>query len=162
MPDTITAIAAGRLTLSRISYHCDLQRDSGSIIPLGSLAELTFNGVRILGLVARTSLFDHELGAIGALVRPRLVNPFETLSDEFKWAWQCTKAGEALDALAGRHSSSLFVSPPKIVTRAFQASVESAKEELRRERDQEFLELLVEAWSKPKTVPQEEMARLAA
>jgi len=63
-------------------------------------------------LKARTGLKDAELAAISPIIRVRLSNPFTFLRGEFNLAWDNAPAGEAIQYLAERHTSSLSVLAP--------------------------------------------------
>lgn len=165
--NVMTFPLVGQLGVSRISYFCDLQKRSGLIIPLGTIAEISVASVRVLGLIARTELFDYEREAIGQLMRDQLSYPFAMLKNEFEWAWKETKSGEALRVLAQKYTESLFFSPPKFQQIKFEQRTlgeiaEQAKKKLRHGRDKEFLDLLTEVRSHSNPIPQEELARLAA
>jgi hypothetical protein len=164
--DNVVAIIDGRLTLSRIIYDSDLQRASGLKIPLAVIAEIVVGSVRGLGLIARTELDDHETYALGRLARDSLRNPFDFLKNEFDWAWEFTKPGEALASLSVRHTESFFVAPPTstMIRRAFKSDgdvPDFARRELRDRRDAEFDLMLAEIWHKPGHHAQD-MAKVAA
>ena len=150
MADDIMAIRAGRLGLSRIVYHCDLQQASGTIIPLGVIAEMMCGATRVLGLVARARLTDQEIQKVGRAYRNQLATPFALLRDDFKWAWVNTGGGTALQILADRYTNSLFFAPPRVeVVRMRSERVRGAAnvrkwtiETLRRKRDADFYALL--------------------
>lgn len=155
MSDYGTAIEAARLSLSRITYNCDLRSASGLTIPLGAMAEIAVGPVRVLGLIARTQLLDPEVSALGKMIQPRLANPFEFLKRELEWAWLNTESGEALSTLANRHSESLFFAPPdqialgRAIAREAVSTPIKASSELKRERDYAFLSLMDEAHIEP-------------
>jgi hypothetical protein len=166
--DNIRALPVGRLSLSRITYISDLQRGSAAI-PLGVIAEIKMNSLRVLGLIARIQLSDIELASVGRLLRPKMSNPFQLLQQEFEWGWTNTAPGEALRALAERHSQSLFFAPPdeEFIRKSLRfdagsAAAERLIEELRRRRDEEFWSLLSEATGESKVEPSREIAQLAA
>ena len=145
MAANVTTIRPGRLTLSRIVYHTNLQRSTGLVIPLGVIAEIKVPSVRVLGLIARTRLHRRELNKIGGLLRDKLAEPFDFLELELDWALENTKAGEALSELARRHPDSLLFSPPTVKNvskkTAFATGQDlaiAARNELRRLRDKEF------------------------
>jgi hypothetical protein len=143
MTDNVVAIRPGRLTLSRIVYHCDLQREAGHIIPLGVIAEMTYGPVRVLGLIARVRLKEQEAGLVGRVLRDRLATPFEFLKDDFEWAWANTGRGEALGRLAERHTQSLLYVPPQLEMMRKRGAPSTslmrwATEMLRKRRDAEF------------------------
>ena len=166
--NNVVGIHIARLSLSRITYNCDLQHSSELIIPLGAFAEITVGPIRSLGLIARTDLFPDEQMALGSLVRDKLSTPFDYLLEEFKWAWNSTKTGEALQKLSNKHSESLFISPPVIIEKrhawpnVIEAICENARDEMRKQRDDHFLELLCDTWTTAKPVPQEDAAKLKA
>jgi hypothetical protein len=161
--DKITAMNLGRLSLSRISYFCDLQRASGRQIPLGVIAEITVGNIRTLGLIGRTRLHPHELTSIGALIRDRLHNPFEFMKEEFDWAWTNSEAGTSLQTLAARHNESYFISPPDVkVVRGAGVALEFAKRKMQAERDAAFFSFLNVSGHPSDAAPSDEFARLAA
>jgi hypothetical protein len=140
------AATLGRLCLSRISYHCDLQQDGGPVIPLGAIAEVTVGPLRGLGLIARTQLLADELENIGRLLRARITSPFEYLREEFDWAWTNVPAGGALVILASRNTDSMFFSPTK--TRGFSVELEQAETRLHTILNAEFRSLLEDSFKK--------------
>lgn len=170
MTDNIMALPTGRLSLSRIVYQCDLTRTSGSMIPLGVMAEMTVGPIRVLGLIARTVLMDAEAAQIGHLVRRSLSRPFDFLMNDFDWAWSNTAPGQALQGLASRHTESvLFVPPtmhdvPRTIALALNtpAGPELAREELRKRRDDEFLALMLDTWPDQASPPSRDVSELAA
>lgn len=158
----------GVVSLSRISYHCDLQNGSGLIIPLGAIAEMTLWTMRVMGLIARTSLLDEEIENVGHLLRSELSDPFDFLEKEFDWAWANTEARCALQALAHRNDGSLFFSPPNVmeIEQTIKLPVrpeaaDFASEDLRRRRDHEFAELLDDTWASHPVVPRRSVSELA-
>ncbi|MGP8165635.1 MAG: hypothetical protein ACLQAR_08945 [Steroidobacteraceae bacterium] len=112
MANTLSTIETPNLSLARIVYHTNLQRADSRPIALGVMAEITGGGCRGLGLIARTELLPGEMERVGRLIRDKLVAPFDYLKTEFEWAAGATRYGEALPALARRHTESLFFSPP--------------------------------------------------
>lgn len=140
-------LTLGRRSLSRISYYCDLQQESGRVIPLGVIAEVTLGPVRGLGLIARTKLLDEELQEIGVMVRERISNPFDLLKVEFQWAWSNTKPGLALPVFAKRHTDSLFFSSPK--SGGFSAEPVQIEPKLHTLLSKEYLALLDDTYNKP-------------
>ncbi|MDE2163674.1 MAG: hypothetical protein KGJ53_10975 [Alphaproteobacteria bacterium] len=167
MTDKIMAIQNGRLSLSRITYHTDLQQASGLIIPLGVIAEMTLGTWRALGLIARTTLSIDEANALGRMIRERLTSPFEFLKQEFDWAFAETESGEALGALANRFSESLsFATPTSRVVKKVLPTGPSAADailsELRKARDDEFYLMLAEYEDGKSGIACEDTTRLAA
>jgi hypothetical protein len=165
--DNIVTIHAGRLSLSRITYHCDLQRASGQHIPLGVIAEMKLGPVRVLGLIARTGLTGDETSQIARLLREHLARPFEYLKAEFDWAWSNVSGGESLAALSNRHAEALFFAPPAYtsVRRPFTSGgdLDSFKRELCDARDAEFKLMLAELRGNLELAPGlEESTKLAA
>jgi hypothetical protein len=154
-----------RHRLSRISYICNLQQESALIIPLGAIAETTFESARIMGLIARTELINNETRYIGQLMRQNLSNPFDFLKKEFEWAWNNTESGEALNVLAGKHTDSLFFSSPTLYEDRYLSAANEAAEKYAvktscHKRDQEFLQLLMDSWEVPKAIPPREEVTL--
>lgn len=150
MADNIVAIQVGRLSLSRITFHTDLRRTSGLVIPLGVIAEMTIGTWRALGLIARTKLPDNEIADIGRVVREKVSAPFDFLKPEFDWAFAKTAPGEALSKLSERFSESLLFATPvhheiKKALPAGAAAAEPILRDLRKERDDEFYLMLAEA-----------------
>src|SRR6266849_3719539 len=112
MANDLSIIQTVNLSIARIVYHTDLQRADVAPIPLGVIAEVTGGPFRGLGLIARADLLPQELASVGRLMRESLARPFEFLKLQFEWAAAETHSGEALRALAARHTESLFFSPP--------------------------------------------------
>jgi hypothetical protein len=165
--DNVMAIQQGRLSLSRITYHTDLQRASGLIIPLGVVAEMAIGQWRALGLIARTKLNPDEAGAVGRLMRDSLSEPFKFLKSEFDWAFSSTAKGEALAALSCKFSQSLFFAPPSLtemkkVLPTGPTAAEQILSDLRKFRDEEFYLMVAELENEPGPVPSEDSTRLAA
>jgi hypothetical protein len=165
----IMAIQVGRLSLSRITYICDLQQASALVLPLGVIAEMTLGPVRILGLIARTRLGENETVKVGPMIRSKLAAPFDFLKEEFEWAWSNTEKGTALAKLARRHAESLFFAPPTVESfrkavnpDAWPTAAEIVGEDLRRKRNAEFYLMLAELQGLPKVEPNREMSELAA
>ena len=79
MVDKIVAIHNGRLSLSPILYYCDLRQASGTTIPLGVIAEMTYGPLRVLGLIAQKRLSDVQLRQVGRAYQPKMVTPFAFL-----------------------------------------------------------------------------------
>jgi hypothetical protein len=162
MLEEATLVRTGRLNVSRISYHANLQRASGVIIPLGVMAELTFGAWRALGLIARTSLSDEEMNAIAPVFRERLSSPFGFLGPEFDWAFASAPAGEALSALSLRFSESLFCAPPedRLIKKLAASTVDSVLVDLRKARDDDFYLMLAEAGRIAEAAPSEDRTKL--
>jgi hypothetical protein len=163
----MVAIYAGRLSVSRITYICDLQQASASVLPLGVMAELTIGNIRALGLIARTTLDLQEVSSVGRILREKLSAPFEFLRVEFDWALSETAPGEALSALARRYSESLFFAPPqeeriRRVLSEDPAATDAVIEDLRRRRDEEFKLMIAELWGRPQIVARRDTLQLAA
>jgi hypothetical protein len=165
MADNVEAIQIGRLDVSRITYHTNLQHSFGLIIPLGVIAELTVGSWRALGLISRSALSDEELRAIAGVLRDRLRDPFAFLAQQFDWALAETQAGEALSSLSQRFADSMFIAPPqghqvrKVLPQS--ASVGSAiLADLRRERDEEFYLMLAEMAEVREPVSSDDRTRL--
>jgi hypothetical protein len=143
----VVALHFGRLSLSRITYHCDLQRANGLIVPLGVIAELSIPPVRVLGLIARKTLSQDELASIARMVREKLVAPFEFLKPDFDWAWQKIEEekiepGRVLNLLASRYTDSIFFAPP--TDERLRTTADFALGELRRRRDEEFYAMIAD------------------
>ncbi len=144
------AIKVGRLSLSRVTYHTNLQQASGLVIPLGVIAEMTIGTWRALGLIARTTLSADEIATIGRMWRDEISTPFNFLNPEFDWAFANTEPGEALGKLAQRFSESLFFAPPtmtatKKVLPVGPPGAELILSDLRKSRDEDFYLMLAEA-----------------
>jgi hypothetical protein len=163
--DDIVTMHFGHLSLSRIIYRCDLQRDSGLIIPLGAMAELSFGPVRVLGLIARKNLDRQDLSQVGRMLRDKLAAPFEFLKSDFDWAWQKIEferieAGRVLSLLSSRYSESVFFTPPS--EERIRTTAEFALAELRRRRDEEFYLMLADLMGEPTIPPSKDISELAA
>lgn len=138
------------LSVSRIVYRTDLNRENCLVIPLGVMAEITAEGLRGLGIIARTQLLSHEIERVGRLIRSALEHPFVYLKKEFDWAITTTKPGQALQSLASRHSESFLFEPPTLhliheVTDKV-APPTKLLQLLRMARDHEFELLLAETY----------------
>jgi hypothetical protein len=163
--EDIIAIQAGCLSLSRVTYHTNLQDASGLIIPLGVIAELTTGSWRALGLIARTTLLSNEVDAIGIMIRDHIASPFRFLAPDFDWAFAETEPGEALRRLSQRYSDSVFFAPPtdlrirKLLPLGALAA-EPLLADLRRARDEEFYLMLAEANGVTEAVPSEDRTKL--
>jgi hypothetical protein len=157
----------GTIKLSQIIYQSDLTQLSARVIPLGAIGELTIGPVRAMGMIARTSLAPQELELVANLLRIPLSAPFDLLKGEFDWAWKEQAAGEGVLALAAKHTESLQFSTPRFhsfpcLEMPAAAMAQFGLAELRRERDAEFLKLLLERWKSRDVPEQEELGRLAA
>jgi hypothetical protein len=160
--DNVVAMHFGRLSLSRITYHCDLQR-AGLVIPLGVIAELAVGSGRALGLIARKSLEEEELSSVGRMVREKLATPFEFLKPDFDWAWgkiatEKIEAGRVLNLLAGRYAESVFFAPP--LAERVRTTADFALGELRRRRDDEFYSMLADLMGHPTIPPSKDISEL--
>jgi hypothetical protein len=161
------AIERGRLSLSRITYICDLRQASASIIPLGVMAEIVIGRVRALGLIARTRLEPNEAERVGRILRPQLETPFEFLKKELDWAFASAPRGCALAELSQRFSESLLFETPraeewrKVLPRG-RAAAEPVLAYLRQRRDDDFWLLLTECESGENIIPSEDATKLAA
>jgi hypothetical protein len=156
-------ILRGQLSMSRITYNCDLQQASGNVIPLGVIAELTLENVRALGLMARVQLEPDETAQVGELMREKLRTPFDLLKSQFDWAWESTESGHALAELSNRFTAALSVSTPEFssvqeVVHSNAEIIDLALRELRARRDKEFDLLLATYW--PEETEEEPELRL--
>ncbi len=163
MTDNVLALHFGRLSLSRITYHCDLQRADGLVIPLGVMAELAVGSGRALGLIARKTLTQTELSAIRRMVRDKLATPFEFLKPDFEWAWkkieeEKIEAGRVLSLLATRYSDSIFFAAP--AEERVRTTPDFALAELRRRRDEEFYSMLADLTGQPTIPPSRDISEL--
>jgi hypothetical protein len=100
--------------ISRICIYSDMTRPSGSVFPIGYVAELTTPEGRVLGLVGRERLQPSELDALHGLLRHQASELWGWLESEFDLA-ATMEAGKALDYLAARHRYSFAVEEPKAV-----------------------------------------------
>jgi hypothetical protein len=120
------------------------------VIPLGVMAEITTDGLRGLGMIARTKLLPHEAESVGRLIPSALEHPFEYLKKEFDWAITRTEPGQALQSLASRHTESFLFEPPTshLIREMTDTVVPPTKllELLRMARDREFELLLAETY----------------
>lgn len=168
MTDKVMAtIYVGRLSLSRITYNCDLQRASGLVLPLGVIAEMTLDTTRGLALIARTRLEPDQIQSVGRLLREQMAAPFDFLKREFDWAWANAAHGQAVATLARKHSESLFVASPLVhdLRRAFTSKselVDAVKREFCEVRDREFKLMMAELTPDGSEPELEEAAKLAA
>jgi hypothetical protein len=144
-----------------------LQHSSGLEIPIGVIAELNIGQVQALGLISRAKLSETETNMIGRVLRPKLVNPFDFLEDQFNWAFLETPPGEALAQLSRRYSESLFFAPPREekIRKALPEGASAAHiilGDLRRHRDNEFYLMLAELDPSSTLRPCRETSQLAA
>jgi hypothetical protein len=165
--DQRLARAIKDLSVSRIVYRTDLTRTDSLVIPLGVMAEITMEGLRGLGIVARTELLSHEAERVSRLIRSVLEHPFEYLKKEFDWAITRTEPGKALQSLASRHIASFLFQPPTshLLRDVTDAAVPPTKllETLRIARDHEFELLLAETHGEVRrTLPVSALEQLAA
>jgi hypothetical protein len=160
--NNVMAILHGRLSLSRITYFCDLQKATSPIIPLGVIAEIQMGHFRALGLIARDELYKAEIEMVGQLIRTKLSTPFTFLKDEFDWSFEKMKEGfDPIAGLAQRYSDALFVAPPRIESVRKElpdgaAGADLVRGELRRRRDKEFNRMLVDIWGPRGVTPTRE------
>ena len=163
MTDNVVALNFGRLSLSRITYHCNLQRAGGLVIPLGVMAELAVGSGRAFGLIARKTLAPGELSAVARMVRDKLAAPFEFLKPDFDWAWkkieeEKIEPGQALGLLANRYSDSIFFAAP--TEERVRTVPEFALAELRGRRDEEFYSMLADLMGQPTIPPTRDISEL--
>jgi hypothetical protein len=163
--DNVVALHFGRLSLSRITYHCDLQRADGPVIPLGVMAEFSVGHARVLGLIARTTLDQKELAIVGRMVREKLAVPFDFLKSDFDWACkeieaEKLEAGRALKLLAARYTDSLFFAPP--TEERVRATADFALAEMRRRRDEDFYSMIADLLGQRRIPPSKDISELAA
>ena len=139
--------------LSRVVFLVDARWNSGRVIPLGVLGELSFgHDTWVLGLIARKQLSGDEISCLGPLICEKLANPFQFLKSEFDWAWAQNQRGKAIELLLERNTGALRFQPP--LDRAVPAVKEKisdgpetklvAQDILRGERNEEFIKLLAE------------------
>ena len=101
------------LKLSTIVYDCDLTLpEHREIIPLGVIVEVVIPHIRGLGLIAKKTLTDDEIGKLDEFGKRMLDNPFERLSASFDDAWENSNIGYALEYLAELHPWSFRVEQP--------------------------------------------------
>jgi hypothetical protein len=101
------AFRPAALRFMEITYHCDLTRADGGIIPFGVLADMSVEGVYGLGLVARRALSEMEMEKIGELMRADFAAPFSYLLGVFNSVYKDGAPAAAFAALAAEHTHSL-------------------------------------------------------
>jgi hypothetical protein len=112
MAQTINPIfRPAKLRLLKISYDCDLTRQNSAVVPLGVLADVSFEDIYGLGLFARKALSEDELEKIGQLVRNDLAAPFTYLLTIFNSVFKSDEPLEAFERLVDRHTHSLRFHP---------------------------------------------------
>ena len=163
--ENVAAVSVGRLSVSRISYHTDLQRVSGLVIPLGVVAELTIGHWRALGIIARSMLGTDEMNSIARKLRPVIKCPMEYLRPEFDWAFADTDWGQALAALSRRFTASLFFAPPteRLIRKPLPLGASAAEPilfELRKARDDEFYLMVAESIEATSGIASEDRTKL--
>lgn len=97
----------GRLRVSQIAYYCDLTDASGSVIPLGVIADIRVGVAYGLGLKARKILSEHEALKIGGLARELMRRPFDMLLREFDAIWDGADPETDFPCLPDKHPGSL-------------------------------------------------------
>lgn len=163
MTDNVVMMQFGHLSLSRITYHCDLQRATGLVIPLGVIAELAVGPVRTLGLIALKTLEEKDLAPVGRMVRNKLSSPFEFLKPDFDWAWdkietEKIEAGRVLNLLAARYTNSIFFSAPN--EQRVRTTAGSALAQMRQRRDEEFYSMFDDLMEHPIIPPSKDISEL--
>jgi hypothetical protein len=161
----ITAVSVGCLSVSRISYHTDLQQVTSLVIPLGVIAELVIGHWRALGLIARSTLSADELNQVAPRLRPSIKYPMEFLRSDFEWAFTKTDSGQALTGLSHRLTASLFCAPPadRLIRKPLPLGVSAAEPisfELRKARDDEFYLMIAECIDAHALVASEDRTKL--
>lgn len=104
----------GRVRVSRVVYHRDLM-SAATPLPLAVMCDISVGPVYGLSLMARRSLHEEQLSAIGGLIRGKIAHPFDLLKSEFHWIWaQEGERSKAFNEVIKRHSASLRFQPSTI------------------------------------------------
>ena len=115
-PNIITLVAADAiLRVSKVVYRLDVLRPAtvAEAIPLGVFADMRIESrLYGLGLMARSSVSEHEIQRVGTLARLLISQPFEFLSKEFDHLIDSDDSSRAFANLPNLHSTALHVSPP--------------------------------------------------
>lgn len=101
------AFAPAVLRILEVSYHCNISRTGGLVIPLGIMADLRASGVYGLGLVARQSLSEDEASQVGGLLRSHISSPFEYLTSIYDEVFHASAPPSVFESLPERHALSL-------------------------------------------------------
>jgi hypothetical protein len=152
MPAIELAFRPAELRLLEISYHCDLTRSGGDVIPLGVLADISVDDVYGLGLAARRTLSANEIAKIGRLVRADLSAPFSYLLKVFNSVYENDAPIEAFAALADEHTHSLrfqraagkIIKLPRSIAANTDARLLWVKDQVRRYGDAAYWKLFGE------------------
>jgi hypothetical protein len=111
MTTLATAVfAPAAMRILQISYHCDISREGGPVIPLGILADMRASEIYGLGLVARKSLSDDEAAHVGGIIREHISAPYDYLHTIFDEVIRASSPAAAFEALPDKHSLSLHFS----------------------------------------------------
>jgi hypothetical protein len=108
----VSRFPTGRLRVSRIVYFSDLHHADSREIAVGVVGEVTLSRMHAIGTAIRPNFSASEMSLMGPMMREILTRPIDTLWPEMVEAFEKGEPGRALDAFAGRHSSSLSVLTP--------------------------------------------------
>jgi hypothetical protein len=115
MTKKVSALRQGSFHLSHMVFRCDVRNADSTGIPLGVLAEISLSDYRVFGMAVRKALTTAEIDLLPATWRRDLVQPVPFFTGEFFSAWKEAQDTnrKAIDILASRHWTSLFVEPPQ-------------------------------------------------
>jgi len=112
-PAAVRRLRTGSFTLSRILFRTNVISGNTPEIPLGLLSELVVGPCRVLGMSIRRKITPRELSWLPDSWHADLAQPATYWSSQFDESWASAPPGQALNFLAERHLSSLFVVPPQ-------------------------------------------------
>ena len=112
-PAAVHGLRTGSFTLSRILFRTNMASGNTPEIPLGLLSELVVGPCRVLGMSIRRKITPRELSWLPDSWHVDLAQPATYWSNQFDESWASAPPGQAINFLAERHCSSLFVAPPQ-------------------------------------------------
>ena len=112
-PAAIHGLRTGSFTLSRILFRTNTIGGNTPEIPLGLLSELVVGPCRVLGMSIRREITPREVSWLPDSWHADLARPATYWSSQFDECWASAPSGQALNFLAERHRSSLYVAPPQ-------------------------------------------------
>lgn len=116
-PNIISLIASDALVrVSKVVYRFDVLRPAKitEAVPLGVFVDMRVEGrLYGLGLMARSSVSEHEIERVGVLARPLIEHPFDFLLKEYERLIGSANSQAAFVDLPNVHSTALFVAPPE-------------------------------------------------
>ena len=112
-PAAIHELRTGSFTLSRILFRASTFGGNTPEIPLGLLSEIVVGPCRVLGMSIRREITPREASWLPDSWQADLARPATYWSSQFDECWASAPSGQALNFLAERHQSSLYVAPPQ-------------------------------------------------